>query len=247
MNYHAYKNGYSTLPNLRKIQKEEVFEKNNFDSELIQTEKFDALKNQRYFFEYNINPLFYDISANFILENYPSSLKSKNYLDIVKETNEDFLIHRIDGDKDYLCSAHVCFASHWLPEEKIGLSFEDIHKPVPMNLKNSKKLIHAAVYGGIFERFVWSVIYENKYNFHPRFEDKKFDINNPIVLVKVERQVTVGFPENHFCLFILRQYLIQENEIDKELLAKAIENMTEEQRKYKGLLNCENLIKYLKE
>jgi len=59
---------------------------------------------------------------------------------------------------------------------------------------------------------------------------KKFDENNPEVNIKVERQVTVGFPKNNFCLFILRQYLIEEKDIDKKLLSMSIENMTPEQK-----------------
>lgn len=244
--YHVYKNGYSTLPNLKKISPEEVFEKNIFESEKIQIEKKDSLENQRCFFEHNVDEEMYNISADFILKYYPRPLISRNYHDIVKEADEDFLIHRIDKEKDYLCSAHVCFASHWLPENKIGLSFEEIHKPVPMNLKNSSKLIYAAVHGGIFERFVWSVIHEERYNFHPRLSYKEFDKNNPKVLIKVERQVTVGFPEKNFCLFVLRQYLIHEKDIDKNALVNAIEKMTVEQKAYKGLNNSVDLINHLK-
>lgn len=244
--HHVYKKGYSTLPNLRKISKEEVFEKDKKDSIDIQIEKSEGLKNQEYFFEHNNKEKFYRLCEEFILENYPVKLKSGNYLEIAKEIDEDLIIHRIDGEKDYMCSAHIVFASHWLPEQKIGTSFEDIHKPVPMNLKNSKKLVEAIIGNSIFERFVWSVIYEKKYNFHPRFKEKKFEPNNPQVHVKVERQVTVGFPEEKFCLFILRQYLISEEELDKPLLIKAIEEMNEEQRRYKGLENCSQLLSYLK-
>jgi hypothetical protein len=243
--YHIYKNGYSTLPNLKKLQASEVFEKNKSDSDLIKKEKEEALKNQKYFFEHNNPQEFYEICEQFIIKNYPTKLNSSKYIDIVKETEEDFLIHRIDDDKDYLSSAHVCFASHWLPEEKIGTSFNEIHKPVPMNLKNSKKLVEAMIYGGMFERFVWSVIYEKRYNLHPRLSCKKFDKNNPQVHIKVERQVTVGFPEKNFCLFVLRQYLIDEKEIDKPSLINAIKNMTPEQKKYKSLEDCEDLIGYL--
>ena len=244
---HPYKNGYSTLPNLKKLQANEVFEKDHTESIAIQKEKKEALENQNYFFEYKNHPEIYKLCENFIIKNYHYNLKSNNYLDLAKEIDEDLIVHRIDGDKDYMSSAHVCFASHWLPEEKIGTSFDQIHSPVPMSLKNSKKLVEAMVYSGIFERFVWSVTYENKYNFHPRFVKKEFDINNPKVYVKVERQVSVGFPENNFCLFILRQYVIQEDDIDKKLLLKAIESMTDEQKKYKDLTNCDDLVRYLSE
>lgn len=243
--YHVYKNGYNTLPNLKKLQINEVFEKNSTDRESIQIEKKEALKNQKYFFEYNTPTEFYAICEKFILDNYPITLKSNNYSDIAKEVEEDFIIHRIENDQDYMSSAHICFPSHWLPEEKIGKSFNEIHHPVPMNLKNSKKLVEAVIYSGIFERFVWSVVYEKKYNNHPRFISKKFDKNNPEVHIKIERQVTVPFPEHHFCLFILRQYLIEEKDIDKQLLSNSIESMNNEQRKYKGLQDCKDLTDYL--
>jgi len=243
--FHPYKQGYSTLPNLKKVSKSEVFETNREESQRIQDEKQEGLKNQKYFFESQNEPRFYEICEEFILQNYPIKLKSSKYLDIAKEIDEDLIIHRIDQDRDYMCSAHVVFASHWLPEKKIGTSFEEIHKPVPMNLKNSKKLVEAIINNGMFERFVWSVVYEDKYNFHPRFPEKKFDPNEPKVLIKVERQVTVGFTKEKFCLFLLRQYIIKEENIDKKLLVKAIEGMDEQQKEYKGLVNCSNLINYL--
>ena len=241
----AYKK-YSTLPNLKKIGPREVFEKDDRESSAMRREKDEALENQNFFVEHENDPLFYDISARWILENYPRKLRSKEYLDIAKEADEDFLIHRVVGDKDWLSSAHVCFASHWLPEEKIGKSFEQIHQPVPMNLRNSKKLIEAAARAGIFERFVWSVVHDERYNFHPRLPYSKFDDSNPRVLVKVERQVTVAFPEHDFCLFVLRQYLIKEEDIDKPALARSIEGMTPAEKAYKGLSECSYLIKYLK-
>lgn len=242
----VYKNGYNTLPNLTKLMPDEVFEKNNPDSVDLQEEKKESLKNQNFFVEHKNNTEFYEICSKWILDYYPTKLKSSSYLDIAKETNEDFLIHRIEDNKDWLSSAHVCFASHWRPEDKIGKSFEEIHQPVPMNLKNSSKLVNAMIHGGIFERFVWSVIYEKKYNFHPRLIHKNFDPKNPQVLIKVERQVTVGFSKHNFCLFILRQYLVEEKDIDKKLLANVVENMTPEQKKYKGLEDSGLLLEYLR-
>lgn len=237
---------YSTLPNLKKIGPNEVFEKDSSDSARIMEEKSDALANQTYFLEHDNDPIFYKVAAEWILKNYPRNLSQSDYLGIAKETEEDFLIHRIKGDRDWLSSAHVCFASHWLPEEKIGKSFEEIHRPVPMNLKNSRKLAETAARAGIFERFVWSVVHNDRYNFHPRLPYSKFDKVNPVVLVKVERQVTVAFPEHDFCLFILRQYLIPEEQIDKPALANSIENMKPEEKAYKGLSDCGNLLEYLR-
>jgi hypothetical protein len=241
----VYKKGYSTLPNLRKLKPHEVFDPDRSNFEAIRKEKDEALANQNYFMEQNNDPYSYELCAEWIRRNYPHPLKSTSYLDIAKETQEDFLIHRIEGEKDWLSSAHVCFASHWKPEDKIGKSFNQIHQPVPMNLNNSGKLVEAMIHSGIFERFVWSVVYESKYNFHPRLEHKSFDKNDPHVLIKVERQVTVGFSEQKFCLFILRQYLVPEEKVDKKVLVGIIEKMSPEQKKYKGLDDCGDLISYL--
>ena len=49
----TYKKGYSTLPNLKKITREEVFEKDFSDFHLIMEEKEEALLNQRCFMEMN--------------------------------------------------------------------------------------------------------------------------------------------------------------------------------------------------
>lgn len=244
--HHPYKNGYSTLPNLNKIAPEQVFERDDSDREAIRSEKEEALANQNYFMEHDNDPMFYEICAEWILKNYPRPLKGTEYLSIAKETEEDFLIHRVVGDKDWLSSAHVCFASHWKPEDKIGRSFDEIHQPVPMNLKNSKKIVRAMTTSGIFERFVWSVVHDERYNFHPRLAHSKFDPILPKVLVKVERQVTVAFPEQNFCLFVLRQYLIKEDQLDKPSLVSAIEGMDEAQRDYKGLSQCGALLEYLR-
>ena len=53
------------------------------------------------------------------------------------------------------------------------------------------------------------------------------------------------FSCEQFCLFALRQYIINEEDIDKKLLVKAIEGMDEEQKKYKGLTDCHELLDYL--
>jgi len=62
---------------------------------------------------------------------------------------------------------------------------------------------------------------------------KAFDINNPQIFIKTERQVTVGFPEQKAVLFVLRQSIT--DAIDRPALLKTILSMTAEQRQYKGI------------
>lgn len=244
--YEPYKAGYSTLPNLRKIGADDVFERDVSESPAILGEKKEALANQTCFLEHENDPIFHDVCAEWIMRTYPRPLTGTDYVEIAREVDEDLLIHRIRGEEDWLSSAHVCFPSHWKPEDKIGKSFECIHQPVPMNLKNSRQLIAAAVSSGIFERFVWSVVHDERYNFHPRLPSSTFDAANPRVFIKVERQVTVAFPKHKFCLFVLRQYLLREEVLDKRLLADAIARMTPAQKKYKGLEHADALLNYLR-
>lgn len=99
------------------------------------------------------------------------------------------------------------------------------------------------VSAGPFERFVWSVVYDDRYDFHPSLEYSRFSPGG-VVLVKVERQVTVPFPEIGCCLFILRQYLVRD--YDKEALVRAIEGMDAGQREYKGLVEPGPLLGWLR-
>ena len=50
--YHVYKAGYSTLPNLKRLEPVDVFEKDESDLEAIRAEKAEALLNQNYFMEH---------------------------------------------------------------------------------------------------------------------------------------------------------------------------------------------------
>lgn len=90
------------------------------------------------------------------------------------------------------------------------------------------------------------MVHDDRHNFHPRLPASVFALHDPRVLVKVERQVTVAFPAHDFCLFILRQSLIPEHELDKLTLARAIEAMKPEEKAYKGLVDCDDLLAYLR-
>ena len=149
-----------------------------------------------------------------------------------KAIPEDLLVHVVSGGRDWLAAAHVCFPSSWDPQEKIGRTWEEIHRPVPMDLSSSSRIVRAMVHSGPFERFVWSVVHDARYDFHPCLGSSGFSPGG-VVLVKVERQVTVPFPDLGCCLFILRQYLVED--YDRGALASAVLGMTPEQRRYKGL------------
>lgn len=236
MNNHPYIKGYSVLPNLNKFSGN-PFVKNDY---LIEQKRL-ALQNQKVFFEHEIDQSIYEPICNYIACTANLSLNTFDKLAV--QLSEDVLIHRMSEKTDWLAACHVCFPSGWFPEEKIGKPLAEIHSPIPgMNLTNSFKLIQTIVNHGPFIRYVWSIVCEERINFHPSMPKSKF---NGTIFVKVEEQMTIGFPEIKSVLFILRQNLIYPNEIDYKSLYNACNGMTEEQKKYKNI-SCE-LFEFLKE
>jgi hypothetical protein len=237
--YHVYKQGYSVLPMLKKISIEEVFQKTpDYDHYILA--KKDALKTQTCFFEHNIKPITYQAVCEFIVKNYKWTLKKPyTFTNIATQLQDDLAIQIMDDNKDWLAAAHICFPSGWLPRDKIGKPLQEIHAPIPgMNLKNSRKLVETMTQLGPFERFVWGVKFSSDINGHPNRPQAKFDSKNPAIWIKVERQVTVPFPEHNAGLFILRQFIISEPDIDKPALLKSLLDMSEEERKYKNIDYC---------
>lgn len=239
--YHPYKKGYSTLPDLAKIGPERVFEECQDESAAIMEEKGAILASREVYWESSCSEGVLDHLASWVAFWHPWRPRG-GFREIARAIPEDLLVHRLEGDRDWLAAAHVCFPSGWHPGEKIGRTWEEIHRPVPMNLANSARMVRAMVSSGPFERFVWSVVYDARYDFHPSRERSSFLPGNP--LVKVERQVTVPFPELGCCLFALRQYLVRD--YDRGLLARAIEGMDAAEREYKGLVDPEPLLGWLR-
>lgn len=240
--YHPYKDGYSTLPGLRKILPEEVFERDQGEVVPLMLDKYSVLASRGCYWQRECPQESLDACAAWVREWHPMHPLG-SFEQVSQYIPEDLMIHQVSGSRDWLAAAHVCFPSSWLPEEKMGKTWEEIHRPVPMDLSSSSRIVRAMVNSGPFERFVWSVVYDDRYDFHPSREKSGF-LAGGTVLVKVERQVTVPFPELGCCLFALRQYLVRD--YDREALARAIEGMTPEQREYKGLEGCGELLGWLR-
>ncbi|MDY6897956.1 MAG: DUF3445 domain-containing protein, partial [Cyanobacteriota bacterium] len=69
---------------------------------------------------------------------------------------------------------------------------------------------------------------------------RNFDRENPKLFLRIERQVMWGLPENDAAIFIIRTYFRDCRTIKKDILLSnkllsAIESMTPESLKYKGL------------
>ena len=226
--FHAYKNGYDTLPKLNKISSD------NFISPIspeTYKNKLDSLKKQICFTECGITKKAYD-SVNQFIKNQIQENDSTFY-ELALKTEEDLVIQMVGDHIDWTAATMVCFPAGWRPEEIVGKSYLEVHKHIPMNLSNSHKLLQACVNNGPYERFLWGLTFDESINQHP---DNKthFDEDNICINVRVERQRIYGFPEANCFLFALKQFYIKESEIDKLALINSLENLNEAQLKYKG-------------
>jgi len=72
------------------------------------------------------------------------------------------------GTLPWLC---VCVPSHWAPEDKLGLDFAAVHRPVADNaalIAASQQLVALATSGDCWERFVWTLSPSARHDQHPR-------------------------------------------------------------------------------
>ncbi|TWT52229.1 hypothetical protein KOR42_30970 [Thalassoglobus neptunius] len=235
--FHPYRDGYSLLPKLRKISLDEVFLASEGSGDRYRREKQLAMEHQTYCVEEQLSPKLRDAVTSFLIEHHPRLKGRIGPLEqLVTEIEEDIVIHSLDAERDWMSFGHVCFPSGWRPEEKIGRPLAEIHEPIPgMDLSGSRRLVETMVHHGPFERFVWSVVFEDELNFHPDRKRCDFDSSSPVIFVKVERQVTVGFPDFGGALFGLHQSLIPFDQIERGPLVAALRSMSPEHLEYKGL------------
>lgn len=152
--------------------------------------------------------------------------------DTVNNLQEDIAVIFVENKNDFLAYLHVSFPSGWRPEDRIGQSFAKIHEEVPGFVFNPALM--QTLLRGRYQRFVWSPIYENKLNQYPG-ESRKFTLDNPQFWLKIEKQITVGFPAEGFFLFVMRQYVYDEKDVDLRVFCNTIRGMSPIQKIYKGI------------
>lgn len=249
--YHRYQHGYHVRPDLNRLGDGPVFERDTgalLDRYL--GVKAAAMATRDCCLVQDCSDEILEAVCDLIERRYPQSLRGpRDFESMVAQIQEDVLVIRTDADRDWVCAAHVCMPSSWNPANVIGNSFETVHQPVPgMDLTHSRRIVEAMIHHGPFERFQWGVFFEDRLDYHPQHGPRKsFDPQRPFVQVKVERQVTVGFPDLGAAAFILRQHVIPEYDLDRAALANAVEGMTDAQRSYKGITqSADGLIRYLR-
>ena|SRR3989338_4002087 len=153
---------------------------------------------------------------------------------------------------------HISSPNYWAPEEKIGKTFAQIHAPVAgMDLSLEHKIVNAITTKGPYVRFAWGITTDTHLNHHPNpppntqkqlWHGRTFDKNNPQAYLRIERQVTVPFPEHNAALFLIHPYFTDITTLSKDhktQLLNAISSMTTEQKQYKGLTGKDELINWI--
>lgn len=151
---------------------------------------------------------------------------------IAENIQEDIAIITVKDGIDRLDYCHISFPSGWKPEEVIGKSFQQIHQNIPGFVSNPNLV--KSLLSGSFQRTVWSPIFENKLNQYPG-ESRPFTIDKPEFYLKIEKQITVGFPSVSCFLFVMRQYIFSSADVDKTIFANTLRSMTDEQKFYKKI------------
>jgi hypothetical protein len=167
----------------------------------------------------------------------------KRYEAVSDDVQEDLFVLRRDPDgTDRAVAVYVCFPSGWCPEAILGWSFQRIHAPVPDFAETdppARSLVRAMVERGPYVRFVWTICADDVLDHHPdEGPSTGFDADTREGWLRVERQVTVPFPETSASLFLIRTYLTPFSALapeERATLRTALACMPESTVRYKGL------------
>jgi hypothetical protein len=170
---------------------------------------------------------------------------------LASQVQEDMAVISLDGrGHEWACALHVCYPNHWSVEEKIGRSFAAIHEPVAgmeRIRQRAGSLTAAMIHKGPYVRFGWGLASDARLNHHPvapagespeLWHGRQFDPQQARLFLRMERQVIWGFPKVSAALFLIRTFHMDVSHAEPAMrvqLARAVESMTPEQLRYKGL------------
>ena len=173
---------------------------------------------------------------------------TENIKEVALQLEEDIaIIH--DGILKSIC---FCFPSGFVPANKIGMSFFDMHLPVADGDKlrgaSNKVTELISKEGASFRRYVWTVSSLSSLSQHPLYERP---VPNSVddLYFRTEIQTTIGIPDN-ICFFFVKVDMIPlriiwGDENKKNALMESMNSMSEEVLKYKNLTDIKSLLNNL--
>lgn len=153
---------------------------------------------------------------------------------------------------------HLCAPNHWGAADRIGKSFDDAHRPVPQFqriARHAPRLLDNLRDAGPYVRFAWGLATDARLNHHPQppadcedrdaWHGRSFDVNDPQLWLRVERQALRGVPSARCFVFAIRTYFTDVRDLatqQRRVLADAVRQMDPEIARYKGLLGQQQAI-----
>ena len=240
IDWQKYGPSYTVAPGIRKIEDLPIIEFDNEEDRYLELKKKTK---ENIFFD----PLFNEGIDQKVVEKIKEILKieypNKNFnFNTFEEMGyaiqEDIAIfHR----SNKLIALHVSFPSSWKPKDKIGLSFANIHAPVPgmkKFLEKEQKYVDMMCNATKpIVRYVWGE--------HSNYLLNPLEPLEGVKVMHTERQTFVGMPEDDLAIFLIRKKVIPFNDTDIEFQSwyeKMKLSMSEEQKAYK-LINKIEVIK----
>jgi hypothetical protein len=168
---------------------------------------------------------------------------------LCSQVQEDMAVCELNGGNDRITAIHLCAPNHWAASEKIGLSFDRVHGPVPgmhSTLQHFPKMLKAIVQKERFIRYAWGISSDDRLNHHPvpplgkdalQWAGRKLGPGFE-TFVRVERQNLIGFASLDFFLFSIRTFFYpigSLNKMERIALLNAVQSMTPDSLEYKGL------------
>lgn len=152
------------------------------------------------------------------LQALPATRRLAGLLGLV--LHEDLAI--VDGRSATLPWMAVCLPSHWAPRDKFGRSFAEVHAPVADNdtlLAAGRHLMRLVCQPQRWERFVWTITPQGRYDQHPGRHAGVTWADRPDAVLaqawwRTEHQTFIPLPELEQAVFTIH--------VDLQPLAQAI-------------------------
>ena len=225
---------YSTSPSMTK-NKGEIF--NQFPRDFYILEKKKELNNFGSKL-YGTTEIAEDKNLVSKLANFCGFEETNDINEVALQLEEDIaIIHQ-----GLLASICFCFPSSWVPSERLGLSLEDLHRPVADSeqlVKASPKISNVMQKHSIL-RWIWTVTTSpslSNYPDHKRPELKGLDS----LYLRIETQTTTPLTQDSSAFFV-RVDVVPLREVRSKKILESINSMSEEVLEYKNLKEIKDFL-----
>ena len=172
---------------------------------------------------------------------------------IGRQVQEDLVLMGTEATGAMVCRAgHVCFPSQWSLQEKIGLTFPQIHEPVPGFAESagpaSDRLLRGLKVGRPVERCGWSLLPTDRLDLAPSTREEWRHASEGAASLdpgdrcffRIERQTLSRLPGTGGVLFTIRTYLAPLRELAadpfrRRRLLAVLQDIPASMRRYKDL------------